>query len=691
MHRPVSDARQGSVAQHVRAARLAASWSSGLLALLYAVTAAPDVTWWDAGEFIAAAHTLGIPHPPGTPFYVMIAHVWADAFGWLGTAQSVNLLSAACTAAAGGLMASAIARATGSIAAGVGAALCAGSMSTVWLSATEAEVYGPSLLLAMLMLWSGDRAGQSGDPRFVALTAYLLALAAPLHVTALVAAPSAILLAMTASPAIRDQGGAAAASDANAAATAKVSWRWRTGIVLALALGVAGGIGTGRWGVGLLAMAGLVVLPLIPRVRPRRAWLVPTVMVVALSAFVFLIVRAAHDPAINQGNPSTLDAMMSVVAREQYSVAGLIPRQAPFWIQLVNFFEYADWQVALGLGPTVTPTIPRLLASIAFIALGTIGSLAHRRAESRSWRALAVLGLCGSLGVIVYLNLKAGPSIGYGILPDDAPHEPRERDYFFVLAFWTWGLWAGVGAVEIAQRWLQGRPRLALATGMGVAALPAALNFAAIDRRADPEASLPLQVASELLAASPQRAVLLVAGDNDTYPLWYAQQVLGVRPDVVVVTQPLLSARWYREELHRRWAIGEAPVGQWRGLRTELASLSRAARAQGRPVAAAVTVERTAREHLGRSWRLTGVLYVEDDDTRSSGGSLPSSSEPAIDMAAVADAATRLAPMLRQPLRDAIDPTARLMREVLECPLLARRAPVDTASARLLDSTCNYR
>src|SRR5687768_11974313 len=83
--------------------------AAGLLGLIYLATTALDVTWWDAGEFIAAAHTLGIPHPPGTPLYILLANVWARMLGFIDTAFAINLLSAACTAAAGGIAATLVA------------------------------------------------------------------------------------------------------------------------------------------------------------------------------------------------------------------------------------------------------------------------------------------------------------------------------------------------------------------------------------------------------------------------------------------------------------------------------------------------------------------------------------------------------------------------------------------------------
>ena len=75
---------------------------TGLVLLGYLLTLAPTVTFWDAGEFIAAAKTLGIPHPPGTPLFVLIAHVWAMLFPIGEYAFRTNLLSALLSALGAG-------------------------------------------------------------------------------------------------------------------------------------------------------------------------------------------------------------------------------------------------------------------------------------------------------------------------------------------------------------------------------------------------------------------------------------------------------------------------------------------------------------------------------------------------------------------------------------------------------------
>ena len=101
------------------------------LLAIYVATLAPGVTFWDAGELIAASHALGIPHPPGTPLYVALAHVWGGALGGaVGFARATNLLSAASTALAGAGTAWLVAR-------------CVASRDAGWVRRDEARAAHP--------------------------------------------------------------------------------------------------------------------------------------------------------------------------------------------------------------------------------------------------------------------------------------------------------------------------------------------------------------------------------------------------------------------------------------------------------------------------------------------------------------------------------------------------------------------
>ena len=286
---------------------------------------------------------------------------------------------------------------------------------------------------------------------------------------------------------------------------------------------------------------------------------------------------------------------------------------------------------------------------------------------------------------MLYLNLKVGPSYGGGFVPDDAPHEARERDYFFALAFWTWGAWAGLGAHALAVR--IGRGSL----GLLLAALPAALNWNAADRAREPGARLARAVAASLLESTPPRAVLLVNGDNDTYPLWYLQQAEGVRRDVVVVTIPLLGAPWYRGELVRRWALLD-PVAQsrWEGEGATLRSIGRHARIESRPLAVSVAVPAETRASLSASpWSVRGMVFVEADENE----------DPRLawveDSTVTAAVAAALAPVVRRAPHPSPDGAPRVMFELLRCPsaALGGRGVVagSEGASGLLDSACNLR
>jgi hypothetical protein len=646
--------------------------AAAVLALAYTLTSAPSVTFWDAGEFIAAAHTLGVPHPPGTPLFILLLHTWGLPWSPERYALGLNLFSVLATAGAGAISATlvfrwVVKRATdaAAFAAATAAAVCAGAMYTAWSNATEAEVYATSLLLSVVMLAVADR-------RRVMLLVYCFGLAAALHVSALVAAPAAIVLA-----AMRED-------DA-----------FDGGIALLLAAAAAGAMAIGTMnpilaGVALVLLIGFFARPEHGETPTRRrvaqrslsALGATALVVLGASAILFMLVRARFDPGINQGNPATWSALFDVIARRQYDLAPLWPRRAPLWIQLANWFEYADWQTALSLGPGVIPTIPRTAISVVFGGLAFAGFRHHRATDRRSWRALVALFLAGTVGVALYLNLRASPSFGWGVLPDTAIHEARERDYFFVLGFWALGLWAGMGAVHVvaARRW-------PLAIGVGVAALPLALNWSAVSRRTSPDDRLASIVGRGMLATLPPRTVLFVAGDNDTYPVWFTQRVLRERSDVSVVTAPLLGAGWYVTELLRRNPELSGALGVQGATLGSIADVARAAK---RPVAASITLDKSDRLRLNGCWTVIGIALLDANDGHNClhGVTMDSDADFPVDSVAVMRWIALVVPEPIAPPKAAIDPVGEYFAGAMNCPRLLLEKARRQGGRVSLDSTC---
>lgn len=632
---------------------------------------APTLTLWDSGEFLAAIHALGVPHPPGTPLFVYLSHAWATLFAWLSFPVAVNLASAVATAAAAGALAWLMARWTGRPIAGVAAALVGGGMSAVWQSATETEVYALATLAVALALVAADVAGTHWSVRHRVLVAFVFGLAVPLHISVLVAGPAVILLA---------------ASDRSGGVSVRA----------ALAPGAAWCVAVGVGTVAFAPLAFGVLLGVVAWFAPdgedvalarRGVWLSLVVTVLGASVVLVMLVRARHDPTVNEGFPVTWSALVEIIARRQYDVPPLWPRRAPFWLQLGNVVQYADWQVASSLSDAPGPSPLRTPVTLVFAALAIAGSVWHRRRDVRSWKAIALLLLCATVGVVVVLNLRAGPSYGFGVLPDGAVREARERDYFFALAFMVAGVWCGCGIVALRDR----LPRVGREVALVLAIVPLTLNWRAVDRRRAPDATLAMDVARALLTTLPQGAVLVLAGDNDSFPVWFAQEVEAVRRDVTPVTIPLLGAGWYRAELARRHELLPSDaVEPWRGLGVTLEAIGDAAQRAGRPLMVAVSAEPADRRALdsGAAWRLEGMAYRRTEAV-----------EPtellAVDTGAVRRTAAVVAelPSAASDLPSARDPAGRYVQRLLRCPALAlaRGGARDSGESRLLESTCNFR
>ncbi len=582
----------------------------------YLATAAPDLTFWDASELVTAARTLGIPHPPGTPLWVLIARVVSKAFSNTGPARAVTMVSVLASALVGGVGASMLQRWVGSRAAVVGAVI-AGTMTTVWSNATETEVYAVSLLFSALMLAVGEWAGRPGVSdrtrrRARALIVFVAAIAIPLHLSVLVALPAALVFAW-AGPRVR----------------------------------VVDVIGWGA--LALLGVSAVAVLPLL----------------------------SAAGPELASGHPDSLRALVAVLRREQYQVAGLLPRMAPLWLQLANVFEWADWQVAFGVHPFPTPSVPRTLLTLSFVWLAALGLRTVWRYEARVGRAMLVLLISGTMGVAFWLNMRAGPTFGGSFIAAGAVHEARERDYFFVLGFWSWGLLAGAGLAAISAAMAKRLPAPIAALPLLIGAVPLVANNQVMDRTREPIAMMPRTYARLLLDAVPQRGVLLAGGDNDTFPLWYLQQVEDYRSDVTVVTVPLLGATWYRAALAARRLLPSEAVGSWPGLEATLRSVMIHATDDGREVRVSTLLARADRNRVDRTqgWALQGLVYAPSASTAP--GAI------ALDAAALARAREQLPRSVLAPIPAGADPAVAQMQALLRCTQVRR---IDDP---LLVSSCN--
>jgi Protein of unknown function (DUF2723) len=174
------------------------------------------------------------------------------------------------------------------------------------------------------------------------------------------------------------------------------------------------------------------------------------------------------------------------------------------------------------------------------LILGLLGVLFQWKKRDQDFYAMLAFFLITGLGIIVYSN--------------QPPIEPRERDYVLVGSFSTFCIWIGLGALFLFD-WLRKRinPTMAMAAGLGLGALAPALmvtqNFDDSSRKGHFGAR---DYAANFLESCAPNAILFTYGDNDTYPLWYAQEVEGIRTDIRVVNLSLIAVDWYIDQLRRK-------------------------------------------------------------------------------------------------------------------------------------------
>ena len=494
----------------------AAAIAGALVLVLYLLTLAPTTAMWDTSEYITAAYTLGIPHPPGNPLFVLLGRV-ATLVPLGSVAVRVNLLAALCsalTAAVWFLVAERVlanwftarwARLTGAAV----AALLSATAFTVWnQSVVNEKVYTVSLAFFavvswLTVLWCDDSDGRRAD-RILVLIAYLIGLGYANHPAGFLVGPAVGVAVLARRP--------------------RILLRWK------------------------LILAALFAL------------------VLGLTPFAVEPIRAAHHPALNEGEPTgctesigfactfsgtTYKRLMDNVNRVQYAKPSLSERQAPLSAQVGMWWLYFKWQWLRDANGTQSGL--QLALALLFFGLGVAGGVVHWRHDRRSFWFFGPLIFTVTVALVYYMNFKYGASQAPELA--GVQREVRDRDYFYLWSYSAWSVWAALGlaalwrtlAIRVSgegrSRWLTTAPILLLG------AFPLVGNWRDASRAGE---TVTREWAHDLLNSVEPYGILITLGDNDTFPLWYAQEVEGVRRDVTVAVTSLLNTDWYPRSLLRR-------------------------------------------------------------------------------------------------------------------------------------------
>jgi hypothetical protein len=181
------------------------------------------------------------------------------------------------------------------------------------------------------------------------------------------------------------------------------------------------------------------------------------------------------------------------------------------------------------------------------LLLGIIGMLFHFKKNDQDAIAVLLFFLFTGVLIIIYLNV--------------VPFQPRERDYAYVGSFYAFSIWIGLGVLSIydfLSKSISSKTSATMATliALSIPSIMAGENWDDHNRSGRTTA---LEVAKNYLNSCDKNAILFTNGDNDTFPLWYAQEVEGIRTDIKVVNLSLFNTDWYIDQM-KRASYDAAPI-----------------------------------------------------------------------------------------------------------------------------------
>ena len=196
--------------------------------------------------------------------------------------------------------------------------------------------------------------------------------------------------------------------------------------------------------------------------------------------------------------------------------------------------------------------------------------LANNNARNNYWMLPLILGIIGLIftygrnrkvfSVVMVLFVMTGLAIILYLNPP--PTEPRERDYAYAASFYAFAIFIGFSVIPIAEFFgnlLKSNAKGAIAATIVCLAAPAIMFAEGWDDHNRADRYFSVDGAKNILNATAENAILFTGGDNDTFPLWYSQEVEGFRDDVRVIVLTYFNTDWYLNQM-RRQAYNSEPL-----------------------------------------------------------------------------------------------------------------------------------
>jgi tetratricopeptide (TPR) repeat protein len=625
----------------------------GIFAVAFAVylaTMAPTVSFWDCGELVGASNILGNPHPPGNPLFTMLARVFILVAPFKEAATRVNVISA-LTSALTVMMcylftvklldiacARKLDRFATHCAALIGAVLVMFS-DTFWFSAVEAEVYGTSMMLVLIISWLSldwyERRGTPKADKILILIAYLGFLGMGVHPFSFITMPAVLVFVVISEDRHRKNWlgfvlliAAFGIASLLLVSGAKVDMFWAYIAVLVIGAIVAVGMPDLEFdlpmalaGLGImsiiydigdfifyalsLVVVGLVAWLLGKTIEAKRRWkfavILGLVSLLGFSSYAYVPIRSSVEPKIDENEPRTWGTFKEYLERKQYGSESMITRafhrRGILLHQLLVYphmgyggymlSQYFPWKVGETRPDENEPVVRKLPVkhdfNTLFMNIGTNGQvqmllfllfqapflyggyLLYKRNKHLGTYALLLYAV-GSYALIFYMNFADGSQMEMRdydywksqnfnpqAKPENVHIEVRDRDYFFTPGFIFMGILFGVASGFLLNKVKEktgGRNGMPRGVGLALLALSAAVpswaNWHEHDRTGD---YIPWDYAYNLLQSCRPNSVLFTNGDNDTFPLWFMQEVEHIRTDVRVVNLSLVNTDWYIKQL----------------------------------------------------------------------------------------------------------------------------------------------